>query len=238
MHWDGSSWSIVATPRVQGRTSFLGVSAAGPDDVWLVGKRLWEHESYALVEHWDGSEWTILSVTLDAQSQPFIDVAAGTPGRVWAVSDDELLSWDGSAWSVVPFPSVRSISSTSISVVSELGWAAGRARIDGVSDIAFTARWDGASWVDVPAPALRPIEGGAVFDIGGGRPRNVWLVGTYWMGERQLALAGRWDGDAWRRVDIPRDVSIGIIAVTRAGGVTWIVDGVGRRVYATSRCDW
>ena len=54
-HWDGTRWSIVPTPHVQGQTAFVAVSANSVADVWLVGSRTLSGGAIEpLVEHWDG----------------------------------------------------------------------------------------------------------------------------------------------------------------------------------------
>ena len=54
-HWDGTRWSIVPTPHVQGQTTFVAVSANSVADVWLVGSRTLSGGAIEpLVEHWDG----------------------------------------------------------------------------------------------------------------------------------------------------------------------------------------
>ena len=58
MHWDGSTWSIVAgTPNVGSGANFLyGVDARAANDVWAVGND--DLADPTLIEHWNGSAWS------------------------------------------------------------------------------------------------------------------------------------------------------------------------------------
>lgn len=102
-HWDGATWSIVASPQ-SGDSVIQTVGAEGPDDVWIAGP--------ALVEHWNGSRLTRL---------PNVGVRFTTLNAVLAVGGDAwvigtyrknpcgpdwgvIYSWNGRAWSYVPSP--------------------------------------------------------------------------------------------------------------------------------------
>ena len=63
-HWDGSSWTQVASPNA-GRDDFLdGVSATSAIDAWAVGA-YYGHARVErdLFEHWDGTGWTVYRPT-------------------------------------------------------------------------------------------------------------------------------------------------------------------------------
>src|SRR5690349_8776245 len=59
VHWDGKSWSQVASPSPGTRINVLtGVAAVSSDDVWAVGSyALTGTQSKTLVLHWDGKSW-------------------------------------------------------------------------------------------------------------------------------------------------------------------------------------
>ncbi len=55
-HWDGTQWSVIASPSVgSGYNTFNGVSATSTNDVWAAGYGL-----HALVEHWNGTQWSVV----------------------------------------------------------------------------------------------------------------------------------------------------------------------------------
>jgi hypothetical protein len=62
LHWDGTRWRRVASPRVQiSYYANLAVSAASATDVWLVGERD-DATGGPLSLHFDGSSWSIFRV--------------------------------------------------------------------------------------------------------------------------------------------------------------------------------
>ena len=184
-HWDGSSWSLVATPDTgSGFSSLTGITAISSTDVWAVG----ESGDHPLIEHWDGSAWSI--VTGASSGGELYGVSAGGPDDVWAVG--ELVSgrhstpliehWNGSAWSVVPSPRGR-LPFTSLSSVSAVApgdaWAVG-ATYDKltVTFRTFTVHWNGSRWAAVgsPNPSREYDDLQGVTASAGG---DVWAVGAH-----------------------------------------------------------
>jgi hypothetical protein len=58
-HFNGTSWSVVSTPVVQGGV-FNDVSAAASNDVWAVGYQTSGSSISTLIEHWNGTSWSIV----------------------------------------------------------------------------------------------------------------------------------------------------------------------------------
>lgn len=61
-HWDGSTWSLVPTPKLGAYdNAFSGIAAESANDVWAVGyiNNDWG-SGETLVEHWDGSTWSVV----------------------------------------------------------------------------------------------------------------------------------------------------------------------------------
>jgi hypothetical protein len=88
-HWDGHTWSVVASPAVTGR--ILALVTVGPDDVWAVGLQGFGidtgQQGQGLIEHWDGQHWSLVE---NPSPQPFTQLSGiardpTTPGKVWAV---------------------------------------------------------------------------------------------------------------------------------------------------------
>jgi hypothetical protein len=62
-HWNGSAWSVVASPNPSpGNNGLNGVAALAADDVWTVGYYFTNERNgfQALLEHWDGSAWSVV----------------------------------------------------------------------------------------------------------------------------------------------------------------------------------
>ncbi len=105
-HWDGTRWSVVATPS-GGAGNLLGVSASSSTDVWAVGNA----GINQMIEHWNGASWSV--VTAPAPDDTSLNaVTALGPNDAWAVGTGHfsgspmalLEHWDGSAWSVASSP--------------------------------------------------------------------------------------------------------------------------------------
>src|SRR5579864_2227074 len=63
-HWNGTSWSAVASPNLGGGNNFLlSAAAVSSNDVWAVGLWRVNNSSVAqsLTEHWNGSSWSVVS---------------------------------------------------------------------------------------------------------------------------------------------------------------------------------
>ncbi len=166
-HWDGTSWSAIASPNISGDDNYLnGVTAASTNDVWAVGIAA-TAISQTLVEHWDGTSWSIIkSPNVGKNSNVLSGVAAVSTSDVWAVGNDGdptfgvtktlIQQWNGRGWNVIKSPNVgkKSNSLSSIAVVSPSDiWAVGFFH-DAKTNFNQTLieQWNGTSWGVVPSP--------------------------------------------------------------------------------------
>lgn len=86
--WNGSSWSVVASPNPgAGFNDLYGVAAVGPNNVWAVGQYSpGEVPIIALVEHWNGSDWSQVSVpSPDAEDSLYGVTRIPHTNKLWAV---------------------------------------------------------------------------------------------------------------------------------------------------------
>src|SRR6266516_6849274 len=57
-HWNGTSWSVVASPNVGLQSNSLsGVVAVSANNIWAVGSYYGIPVGRTLIEHWDGTSW-------------------------------------------------------------------------------------------------------------------------------------------------------------------------------------
>jgi hypothetical protein len=108
-HWNGSNWSIVASPNAGTSNNNLnGIAVVSSSDVWAVGS--YGSVMHTLIEHWNGHAWSVvpgpdLVGVLNA-------VAAVSSTDAWAVGNYStggesrtlVEHWDGRAWGVIPSP--------------------------------------------------------------------------------------------------------------------------------------
>jgi hypothetical protein len=119
-HWNGSAWSVVASPTLAQGAQLTGVKAISASDAWAVG---WQKNSagalLTLALHWNGSAWGIVSTpnlsTAYGSQNVLRGVTALSSSNVWAGGMWEngstgsqhrtlTLHWNGSSWSVVSSP--------------------------------------------------------------------------------------------------------------------------------------
>jgi hypothetical protein len=80
VHWDGTSWSIVASPNPSMNTSsnLEGIAAVSANDIWAVG---------TAVENWNGTSWSIVSSPRGAYAVTALSdgtvVAVTNAGSIW-----------------------------------------------------------------------------------------------------------------------------------------------------------
>ncbi|MBO2450198.1 hypothetical protein J4573_24055 [Actinomadura barringtoniae] len=91
-HWNGTAWSSVTTPALQG--GLTGVAARSAGDVWAVGSATDTSGnvpvSKTLTLHWDGSTWTRAASPNGSSGESLVNGVSATPGGgdVWAAGFD------------------------------------------------------------------------------------------------------------------------------------------------------
>jgi hypothetical protein len=131
-HWNGSTWSLVASVNPSGDNFLQAVSATDPGDIWAVGRTRnpFTFQTSTLIEHWDGNSWSeVFGFGVEPESAAY-GVAAVSAGDAWAVGDGAGLAligrWDGSSWSVFPSPNVTGRLLAATAITSCDVWAVGQ----------------------------------------------------------------------------------------------------------------
>lgn len=117
LHWNGTSWSVVATPKAPefGRT-LNDVAAVSTNDVWAVGFIDGDPNHFefdALILHWDGTAWTRIFGPTPTTLNELVGVAVKSANDIWAVgryapgSRTLIQHWDGATWRTFPSPSIE-----------------------------------------------------------------------------------------------------------------------------------
>ncbi len=220
-HWDGSSWSVVASPNVGTSYNVLsGVSAISANDVWAAGGyHTVSGIELTLTEHWDGSSWIIVYSPNVGTSHNYLSgVTAISVNDVWAVGGyfnsgstvDQTLTehWDGSSWSVVSSPNVGT-SNNVLSGVSAIAandvWAVGRYdNVGSTAEQTLTEHWDGSSWSVVSSPNVG-TGNNVLSGVSAIVANDVWAVGYYFNSGSfaDQTLTEHWDGSSWSVVSNP-----------------------------------
>src|ERR1700677_4092604 len=213
-HWNGSAWSLVATPTLGVSSSLMAVSASTATDAWAVGfSILGRHDDGTLMEHWNGTAWSVNSSNvITGFVAELTGVADLSPTDAWAVGQGNstiLEHWNGSAWSsvTVPDPDFTPGADESISASSATDiWVVGTTvnTTTGATS-AEALHFNGTAWAVVPMqqPGTNTPTIGAVTDIS---TTNAWAVGED-IGATSApggsTLIEHWNGTNWSIVASP-----------------------------------
>ena len=199
-HWNGTAWTVVATPEVSGSV-LTSVADISPGDAYAVG------ESEAL--HWDGTSWSAFAVPVPGGGTPagLSAVAADAANDVWiagqyfdsatAALEPFTAHWNGTAWATVPVPA-SGAELASLAVISHAdAWAVGI----GPKGHAVTENWTGGrSWHMVANPAS-----GLLLSVTGTGPGSVTAAGHNTTANGPTAaIILSWNGSAWTKVSVPK----------------------------------
>ena len=245
-HWNGSAWSIVATPNPGSlHDDLYSVSAITASDVWAVGayeiNTLGDARTFA--EHWNGTKWTLLTSTVNPNPSfsLLFAVTAVSSNDVWAVGTYDSAGlmplaehWNGTSWSWVimpnPSPSDNELFAVSAFTTADI-WAVGEWSGTGSGTTplqSLAEHWNGSAWsvVDTANTAagdneifgVNALEAGHAVGVGyGGFVSGVSLdQGATWD-----LLAG---GGSTTAALSPSPSSDNILeAVDRSSGSVWAV---------------
>lgn len=205
-HWNGTSWSIVATPNPATNSGDYDVlqatAATSSTNAWAAGYsgNVGADADKTLIEHWNGAAWSVVPSPNPYTSQDLYGVAAVSSTDVWAVgryfsqspfSYGALIEhWNGATWTKVPNPGTTDLYAVTALASNDV-WAVGGTQI---------LHWNGTAWRMVPSPYgsyyLRSVTAVSA--------SNVWAVGYAEIGSGEgyyyRTLVEHWDGLSWKTV--------------------------------------
>ncbi|HEY6458798.1 MAG TPA: hypothetical protein VIY73_01570 [Polyangiaceae bacterium] len=91
LHYDGTSWSPSPLPQTLGR-AFFKVWGTGSDDLYVVGE-------LGTIWHRTGTTWALEADSPPVATGNLTTVHGCSATEVYAVGGDDVLRWDGTAWS-------------------------------------------------------------------------------------------------------------------------------------------
>jgi len=230
LHWNGATWSTVATP--QPGTNFrqlYGVKAFSPANAWAVG---WYYDSSlhgeGLVLHWNGTAWSQVTAPDPGTSGTSLESVTGTaPNDVWAVgyytnSGEKgvlghplAIHYNGTAWTETPMP--ESGSGTFLHSVAALSandvWAVGSK--NGYSTpVAY--HWNGTAWSEIPTAPAGGSGNNILYAVTGTAPNQLWAVGYASSSGQTQPIVQRWNGTAFTNEPIPQQQIGGLLYAAAA----------------------
>jgi hypothetical protein len=155
--------------------------------------------------------WTTVSVPSTGSNVLLLGAAADANTDAWAVGQQFVAAgqppappvayhWDGSAWSLVPTPSLGeygAFDAVSASSAAD-AWAVGFTMIRRLDFGTLIEHWNGQQWSATSVDAITGSAAGlrGVADLG---PSDAWAVGEGATG----GLAEHWNGTTWSVVPLP-----------------------------------
>lgn len=193
-HWNGTAWSIVTAPSTvilngieHVVSSITSLAASSSNDVWASTGSGGVSDP-TVFEHWDGTQWNLVQAPgVSNASVTISGLAAGSATNAWAVGTSRnsarhaptlplIEHWNGTAWSIVPGPTLSAFSDflSGVTVLSATdAWAVG----GDFNGSPLVEQWDGTQWSTVTVPvvagaannqftSVRSLPGGIVLALG------------------------------------------------------------------------
>lgn len=216
VHWNGTSWTDVASPNQgSGQNSLHGISAVAEDDIWAVGSYIADGLYHTLIEHWNGRSWSITpSPNPGTAFNAHRGVAGISSDDAWAVGQyasneggrSLTQHWKNSTWNAISTPNQGGASNlTAVAAIATNDvWAVGGYFPDSCWFCiqTLTMHWNGSQWTIVSSPNLGP----SYSEFHSVHPLDsdyVWAVGAGSNGGSVRTLTEYWNGTEWNIVQSP-----------------------------------
>lgn len=232
MHWDGTSWEIVASPNTaRDLNNYLDeVTCTSTSDCWAVGRETtpagldWQ----MLILHWDGSGWSIVTTsparTGVAEWSALESVSCISASSCWAVGLAEIdefypvfMHWNGASW-VRLTPGEPTFPGNSdnafygktgqmlfdVSCVETGTCIAAGQQWTGTEYQTLTYHFDGMAWRVVDSPNRREDRNNNLYGVSCASVDDCWAVGRAEGSSDDEILILRWNGISWSLADAPR----------------------------------
>ncbi|MEO5951668.1 MAG: hypothetical protein ABIQ44_04285, partial [Chloroflexia bacterium] len=226
MHWNGSAWSIAASPNPE--PDFVNrlevVLALAPNNVWAMGYS--KYSTYVndprnfLIMHWDGTQWSLSAPPsgTDDYYKYALGASALSPTDAWLVgvnsqhgrSQTLTAHYNGVEWSLKGSPNrgtpnnflygIDGVSATDV-------WAVGEANGP------LIEHWNGTQWSAVPVPESERGQNN-LQSVSVRASNDVWAVGSSYTRPFDQPLTLHWDGSAWSVVPVNLSSAVGSAYLT------------------------
>ena len=240
LHWNGATWRAVAAPNpgghaVSSASELFSIRCASAKDCWAVGDYTAHGADLNEMLRWNGSRWFKVATPTPAGTMPgsineLFDVTCLTSSQCWAVGEygtegitgvvrNQVLRWNGRAWSQVPTPEPAGTTSSDINILDAIRCMSATrclaVGLDGVitgpPTVANEAlAWNGKKWstLATPQPGGTTTTGDQNVLVGltCASPTSCWAVGVYGTEATPALLANEvlhWNGVKWSLYEVP-----------------------------------
>ncbi|HEX5876862.1 MAG TPA: hypothetical protein VF468_00795 [Actinomycetota bacterium] len=245
--WNGTSWTIVSSPRPAVDSELRDVDASSASNAWAVGFTSGA-SSAALLQRWNGTSWR--TVPGPSGSGILLGVKTLSASDAWVVGsrstvgsfDSMAARWNGTSWTPVATPIPDSQLGSQLNAIDGTSssnlWAVGQA---GGGDYQVSQpiilRWNGSAWSAVATPAAidATLEGVVAL-----ASNDVWAVGREFNRDLlwHVPWVLHWNGQSWRKVAAPAVLGAGLSAVTALSPTKVYAVGGGSLVLRWNGSSW
>lgn len=243
LHWDGTSWTEVATPDPgypSSSSTLYAVSALSATDAWAVGT--YGNTEQTLVARWNGTSWALMSSPSPGgpQGSELLGVSTTSATSAWAVgcygsSNASLgqqtlaLRWNGSAWAQAPTPEpgvsgcLTSVTALSPSNAWAVGWT--QASLTGPRQT-LVLHWNGSRWATVASPA-ETTGSSELSGVSAISATDAWAAGYVSGAQGDTTLIRHWNGTRWATVASPSQGSSVLTSISAVSSRNALAVGYG-----------
>jgi hypothetical protein len=213
--WNGTSWSIVATPTPIGALDAeLGaVSCSSTTSCMAVGSYATFSDDKPFAQRWNGTSWS--NVAIPTPSAALFTIVTGVSctsptscravGGYFAGSGLAVRplaeSWNGATWSIVATPNPSSdfaafngLTCTSATDCTAVGFKESSSSFTGQT---LVEHWNGTSWAIVASPNPSGATDAGLNGVSCPSAGNCYAVGSYSTATSTKTLVEHWDGSTW-----------------------------------------
>ncbi len=220
--WNGTSWSIVASPNTSssqdayGLGDYLfGVSCVSATSCTAVGAS-YNTSFHTLVETWNGATWSIAASPDASASQNNVLYSASCVSTTSCTAvgyynngmvDQTLVeAWNGTTWSIPATPNTSSSENNvfdGVSCSSATSCIAVGHYFNSALSQTLAERWNGTSWSIVASPDTSNSESNYLSGVSCMSASSCTAVGTYYNGSHFQTLFEVWNATSWSVAESP-----------------------------------
>ena len=246
LHWNGKKWSqvTVVSPGGTGADHFSDLFSArctSARNCWAVGYYSNGKADFNQALHWNGKKWSRVPTptpggTLRGDQNELFDINCTSSTSCWADGEygnqsssgetilNQILHWNGRAWSVVHSPNPGGTGQDDVQAIDAIRCASARDCLAigtyGTMGTTFilrneALRWNGTKWskLTTPNPGGTTTNGdfNELIGLGCANASNCWAVGTYgnFGTETFLNEILHWNGKKWSKQTTPNPAGTG-----------------------------